>query len=161
MYWGAILNYRKFYHYIHCSAIKKIIVVRQSRKLLFTWDFFSSRYFYLQISKSFKNYKWKTDSFGIVLFRERNLFAINWYLIFLSCRTTHCFDCPKDSNVEEDASKASRLQRIFLFFQGNGMGVKQELQFHRQPDSDFRFYMTFTLIIFAFLATIQGILLSG
>ena len=82
-------------------------------------------------------------------------------IFYLICSSTHCFDCHREATTEEDASKFSGLQRVFLFFQGNGMGVKRELQFHRQPDSDFRFYMAFTLLIFAVLATIQGILLPG
>jgi len=46
-----------------------------------------------------------------------------------------------------------------LFFRGSGMGVQRELQFHRQPDFDFRFYIACVVIVFVFLATIQGILL--
>ena len=73
---------------------------------------------------------------------------------FTFIRSTQCCDCQDGSNDNE-----RDFQRIFLFFRGNGMGVKRELQFLRQPDFDFRFYVTCTAILFVFLATIQGILL--
>ena len=72
----------------------------------------------------------------------------------ISCRATQCCDCQ-----DRMGGNGSDFQPMFLCFRGEGMGIKRELEFQRQPDDDFRYYIACTAGLFIFLAAIQAILL--